>query len=66
MKNNNMTTFKWFWPNANKTFEIEYNSKLFCQAQLLTKIYTAGSFDNFKSWAKKNNIIITVYNGFVA
>lgn len=65
-KNTNLTTFKWFWPAANKTVMIEYNEVVTTQASILANIWTAGSFDNFKRWAKQHNVNVNVFDGFYA
>lgn len=64
MKNTNITTFNWFWPDANKTVIIEYNSAITTQANIMKNIWTAGSFDNFKRWAKQHHINVNVFEGF--
>lgn len=63
MKNTNITTFTWIWQAANKTVMIEYNTAITTQANILKNIWTAGSFDNFKRWAKKNHINVNVFEG---
>lgn len=56
----NYEIYTWVWPEGERIVEIYYNPAVADQAQILTAIWTAGSFDDFLCWAFEHNMCVKV------
>lgn len=56
----NSEIYTWIWPEGGKIVKIHYNPAVADQGQILTAIWTAGSFDNFLRWANEHNMYVKI------